>query len=62
MPFRTPHSGDFEVCKTEQPPEIQTCYCSPDFGNSAFPVQGRAPLANGFTGKSKERICDEQLG
>jgi hypothetical protein len=30
--------------------------------NGITPVQGRALLANGFTGVSKEGICDEQLG
>jgi hypothetical protein len=51
-----------QVCKTKQPPQIQTCYHSPDFGDSAFPVVDSKIEIPELTGVSKEGTCDEQLG
>ena len=55
----------FDVCNLEQPSKCAWAMVSGDWANPGFngipPVQGRA-AANGFTGVSKEGICDEQLG
>jgi hypothetical protein len=46
----------------EQPPQTQTCYRSPDFGDSAFPVADSKMEIPELKGVSKEGTCDEQLG
>ena len=38
QPLNTRIAMIFEVCQMEQPPQTHNCYCSPDSGNSAFPV------------------------